>query len=274
MYLLKTVILVLLMALLPNGNVSSQETQRNLFDAEGQKTGYWAIFSPEDFSIMEEGSYVDGKKDGLWKTYFPNGNVSHEITWRNGVARGSVRSYYPDGKLREEGNWQEFCWVGTYRYYHPTGQSAYEFHFNRNGRREGEQRYFYPDGVLKYRGKWDNGAILGQVEVYNATGDLVQLRNYNDSGEFESLTTNNDALKQFIAETTRPQSSPFLGTGHHTIYRMNGQIYQKGYYQNGQFITGEEFIYDDQENLRQIRVYENGRMVRIKSGEELNRAIR
>ena len=55
---------------------------------------------------------------------------------------------------------------------------------------------------------------------------------------------------------------------------MNGQIYQKGYYESGRFINGEEFIYDDQENLRQIRIYENGRVARIKTGDEINRATR
>jgi len=236
----------------------------NQLDANGLRFGYWVFTSPDDSTRLKEGYYVDGKKTGVWRSFFPSGVVSHEITWENDTARGLARFYYPDGTLREEGYWTGSFWTGTYRYFHDTGKAAYEFYYNSNGRREGEQRYFHADGALKFRGEWNNGDITGQLEVFNQEGNLVMLRNYGPDGNFEASVTDQALLEKHAAKIAEDSEIvPFRGTGFHTVYRMNGQVFQKGEFRNGVLINGEEYLYDEQNQLLEVRIFTNGQMVGV-----------
>lgn len=57
----------------------------NYTDANGLRQGHWIItetmqqdnrYSPG--AKVEEGTYKDGKREGVWKSYFPNGNLKTE----------------------------------------------------------------------------------------------------------------------------------------------------------------------------------------------------
>jgi antitoxin component YwqK of YwqJK toxin-antitoxin module len=242
--------------------VNGQTPDSNQVNETGQKTGYWTIIADDGSHTKEEGNYKEGRKDGLWKAYYPDGKLKHEITYTEGIAKGPARFYYKDGSLWEEGNWQEHCWVGDYRLYHPTGNAAYQFHYNSHGKRVGEQRYFYPDGTLKYKGVWDNGAITGQLEVYDDKGQLAQVRNYKD-GSFEKTLSPKDLMPENQTLDSDLNTLPFHGTGHYSQYKKDGVLYRKGYFREGVLYDGEEFVYDNQGELRQIRVFENGKMIKL-----------
>jgi antitoxin component YwqK of YwqJK toxin-antitoxin module len=262
--------MLLVMMLLLWNNIIGQNPPTNQLNTQGLPTGYWIYNDTKTNSKLEEGNYSDGVKEGVWKAWYANGNLKHEITFEKGIAKGAAKFYYNDGSIREVGNWQEYRWVGNYRYYHPGGKPAYEWFYNDQGRRQGEQRYYYTDGTIKYRGSWTNGSITGQVEVYDSSGKLTLLRNYNSEGEFEKLVTDSKAIEEFNRIKDQPRPSPFQGTGNHTAYRSNGQIYQKGYYLNGLLHNGQEYVYDQNDELRQVRVFENGKLLRLISGNELN----
>jgi antitoxin component YwqK of YwqJK toxin-antitoxin module len=80
-----------------------------------------------------EGSYKDGKKDGLWTDYYKNGQKSSEITYKNG--REYIIRTYKDGE--REGLWT--WWYGN-------GQKFYED--------------IYKDGELIESKKWDRDGNL------------------------------------------------------------------------------------------------------------------
>lgn len=239
----------------------------NGFDTDNKKSGPWQLIS-DDGILLEEGSYYKGLKEGIWKGFYPDGTIKHEITFKEGIANGPAKFYFPDGSIWEEGVWREAFWVGEYRLYHPGGQPAYEFNYNSIGKRQGEQRYYYPDGTIKYKGKWEGGSIDGHVEVYDSIGQLQTIRNYED-GVFENSSEMSRGMPEDPASSSDKVISPFHGTGYHTAYKLNGNIYQKGYYREGVLHNGEEYVYDNSGKLRQIRIYDNGKLVKIKSGTEL-----
>ena len=53
-----------------------------------------------------EGSYKDGKKDGLWTDYYENGQKSSELTYKNDKKDGKWTYWYEDGQKK---------WEGTYK---------------------------------------------------------------------------------------------------------------------------------------------------------------
>jgi len=249
----------------------AQETSINQLDEKGNKTGFWQITTAEGL-LLEEGHFNEGRKEGLWKGYYPNGNIKHEITFVGGTANGAARFYFENGQIWEEGVWREAFWVGEYKLYHENGQAAYEFTYNEIGKREGEQHYYYPNGQIMYKGKWNNGAIDGHVEVYDESGNLQQVRNY-DKGNFENSTEARQIRPENQSDNPEKTILPFYGTGYHTAYKLNGKIYQKGYYREGALHNGEEYIYDHNDKLRQIRIYENGKIIKIKSGSQLQEKL-
>ena len=42
----------------------------NKKDTKGKKTGKWLIYQKGTKKVFEEGSFVSGRKEGVWKRYF------------------------------------------------------------------------------------------------------------------------------------------------------------------------------------------------------------
>ena len=67
---------------------------------------YYEKFTDTPFSGhvkgKKKGRIKDGKKDGIWRSYYKNGRLEHQIVWRNG------KTYGMDGKrLGCEKEWAE-----------------------------------------------------------------------------------------------------------------------------------------------------------------------
>lgn len=259
--MMRNLLVILFLWLLQIG--ASAQPATNQKDENGRKTGLWVYTAEDGKTIIEEGYYTNDQKNGLWKAYYPDGKLKHQIHFDNGIAKGKATFYYADGTIWEEGIWNEYCWIGDYRLYYPNGQMAYEWTYNNQGRREGVQKYYYENGAVKYTGKWNNGQITGNVEVYDSTGILVQTRIYKD-GIFESAKKPDSILPQNQESQPERSFSPFHGTGYHTLFLLNGNIDQKGYFREGKLYNGEAYVYDNEGNLRQIRVYENGKLIKVK----------
>ena len=229
--------------------ISHENTNRT--DETGLKQGYWIVKDNE--SVIEEGNYLNDKKNGLWKSYFTNGNLKSEITYEQGVAKGNANHYYKDGTLRESGNWQVDHWEGGYKYYYESGQLSYDWFYNENGKRQGEQRYFHANGKKMYEGNWQDGKTEGVLKVYNESGLLVQEKVYNN-GKFAEIKehTNN----QHTASNIK-----FSGTGFHTVTNLAGQVEEKGFYVKGKLFDGEKRNYDQDGNLVSVINYKNGVVV-------------
>jgi len=67
--------------------------------ADGEKNGEW-IFKTENYS--EEGNYIIGLKDGMWKAYYPNGKLLFKGSFVQDNPDGDHKYYYENGKVKEE----------------------------------------------------------------------------------------------------------------------------------------------------------------------------
>jgi antitoxin component YwqK of YwqJK toxin-antitoxin module len=66
---------------------------------EDECEGEWMVSTGD---VREEGKYIMGLKNGVWKTYYENGKLCHKGAFVQGVPDGRHERYYPDGTLREE----------------------------------------------------------------------------------------------------------------------------------------------------------------------------
>ncbi|WPQ60179.1 hypothetical protein SIO70_17700 [Chitinophaga sancti] len=79
----------------------------NKKDDQKRKQGEWseevAATRGED-GYTWEGSYVDDRKEGLWKKYAPSGAIIAEETFKHNVLNGPARYFYLNGLVSAEGN--------------------------------------------------------------------------------------------------------------------------------------------------------------------------
>lgn len=96
-----------------------------------------------------EGTFVNGKVDGLRKMYFQNGKVRVEKYYKDGIENGIDKEYYEDGSLEQKG---EFA----------------------NGKEEGTWESYYPNGQVKLRSSYKEGEVFDTATRYYSTGKIKE----------------------------------------------------------------------------------------------------
>ncbi|TLX76200.1 toxin-antitoxin system YwqK family antitoxin [Labilibacter sediminis] len=239
-----------------------QEKTINKTDQDGLKQGIWVIYNKQGDKILEKGNFTNNLKDGIWTSFFDNGNINHEITFVKGKAKGLAKFYYENGLLRESGNWQIDHWQGEYQYYFESGQLSYDWNYNEKGKREGEQKYFHANGEKMYEGNWNNGKTVGALKVYNEAGILVQEKLFENGAvaEIKKINTDNVISADYNTNLKKDPRDEFKKTGFHTIFTLSGDINKKGFFVKGNLFNGEEFIYSADGTLQKVLIFENGKL--------------
>lgn len=259
----------------------------NFVDANNLKQGYWIFFGRmkklpgyKDDQKVEEGKFTDSRKVGIWKKYFPNGNLNHQITYENGRPNGDYINYYEDGKLQEEGTWVNNKQIGKFKRFHENGKVSQDFTFNESGKREGVQKYYYENGKIMIEGSWNEGKESGVVKEYYENGELKSEKVYNN-GNFDAAASKTYEPKKpmpVIVEkapenpegTTKPpvvktDEAPnlgmFNGEGKAVLYNKNKQVAKDGIFQKYKLMDGKEYIYTTDGILERIAIYKNGKYV-------------
>jgi len=117
----------------------------NRRDKNNRKQGTWMTFYPNG-KIQGEGTYKDDKKNGYFKDYTENGDLIRVVKYVNDIEQADAleirklqvaNEYYPDGKIKS-----------TTMY--------------RDGVPEGVKRDYSPDGVITRSAEYHNGNLIGE----------------------------------------------------------------------------------------------------------------
>jgi len=264
----------------------------NRVDAKGLKQGFWKIFGANTKNsigylptqLVEQGMYISGRKNGVWKRFFPNGDIRNETTYVNGRIDGKYKEYYRNGQIQEEGNWWNSRNVSEFSRYYPNGNKAQEFVFKQSGKRDGEQRYYYPSGKLMIMAEVNNGK-KALIKEYFESGELKANKVFDpESGELDQINTEVyqpklvEAAKAVEKEPVEPITSPvieaedkpnvpkagvgaFTGNGFKRMYNAAKQLSKVGEFKNYRLMDGKQYFYDDNGLLIRIKQFENGRFI-------------
>ena len=228
----------------------------NVVDAANLKQGYWLSQDKFTKRTLEEGRYVDGKKNGVWNSYFPTGKIKCHITYVAGVPNGPAKLYHDNGNLAEIGTWVADKWVGAYQLYYPSGALAYSWNFDETGKRTGVQKYFYENGKPMYEGEWKGGKNSSNLTIFDDKGAKVGERVYKDSKFSETLIINGSPADSVAAPVKEYRD--FNLTGNSTIVNFNGKVDKSGYFVKGILMNGTSFEYDDKGTLIRKVIYRDG----------------
>jgi antitoxin component YwqK of YwqJK toxin-antitoxin module len=254
---------------------------QNKRNANGERHGKWT-FTGKDYpnknipktQKVEEGNYVNGRKEGTWTKFFSDGGVQLKGTYNNNRPQGSYTRYYPNGKIAEQGDFQANGYKGLLLRYHENGQLAYRANFNNQGQESGKVSYYHPNGKLALSYTVKNGQVQGQVARYNTSGQLQNSFVVGPEGKIGALQKANTpqntpapkpaAVASSIVYPPR-LSNPktkglrFIPNGYNKVYNDNDEIWMDGEFKNGQLYDGKVYDYDQDGILQKVRIYKLGK---------------
>jgi antitoxin component YwqK of YwqJK toxin-antitoxin module len=194
-----------------NKQVYSNKTEESFTYSKGILNGEYKRYN-NNMSIVEQGEFSNGKKNGPWITFSNNGktiytyqqdikegkyekytggiivsegNYSNDLMngewvfrWDNGNLKGRGEYIDSDGSDKGETDISRNGRHGFWVFHHENGQKAQALSY-KYGQLEGEFLSFYTDGNLKEKKYFSNGLLEGEYKIYNKNGQLVLLKFYS-----------------------------------------------------------------------------------------------
>ena len=105
--------------------------------------------------ILEDG------RDGPYKSYYENGQLKEERTYKDGKQDGSFKTYYDNGQLEIEGTYKDGNQNGPVKLYHENGQLGGEGTLI-DGKEDGLFKWYYENGQLKEERTYKDGELIEQ----------------------------------------------------------------------------------------------------------------
>jgi antitoxin component YwqK of YwqJK toxin-antitoxin module len=104
--------------------------------------------------------YENGKRQGLYKKWFPNGTLSFEASYDNGLQHGIAKSWWKNGELRSISNYNTGIVNGVQKQWYKSGNIFKEMTIV-NGKEEGLQKAWRENGKIYNNYEAKNGRIFG-----------------------------------------------------------------------------------------------------------------
>ena len=99
--------------------------------------------------IEYEGEFKNGKPEGAWTTFFPDGRPRWKGLKKNGLNHGPYKMWYPDGRKKMEGTFF-------------------------NGEKQGRSIAWHPNGVKLLEQWHEQGVPTGVWKRWDSTGSLTE----------------------------------------------------------------------------------------------------
>jgi antitoxin component YwqK of YwqJK toxin-antitoxin module len=134
----------------------------------------------------DDGLIYNSNNDKLFTgTVLDTADVIIKFQVVNGRKNGVFTTYYLDGQIEKSGYVVNNENIGDWKYYYPEGQLESEGSFESNVP-EGKWISYYPNGNKKCEGIYKNGKQQGIWIYYNKTGKIIYNVIFQD-GEFIDL---------------------------------------------------------------------------------------
>lgn len=258
-----------------------QDDKTNQTDSQGRKQGKWVYYGKDrpDSGVptsgkVEEGKYVDDRKEGIWVKYHNDG-ITPKLkgTYVNNRPMGAFTTYWANGKIKEKGVFEKGMYHDTLSRYYENGQLKYQAFHNTTGKEDGKVTYFYANGQPEYVYYSSNGVLTGKAVEYYENGDIKKVTYYDESGkptktEFKDpvnpmVTVTNPSTTPVkkapaIQGTPKTQGVKWQPNGYNKVYNDDNEIWQDGYFKNGALWDGKVYEYDRDGILLKVSVYKQG----------------
>ncbi|MES2514585.1 MAG: hypothetical protein V4580_10595 [Bacteroidota bacterium] len=156
--------------------------------SKAQSMRGYKIYEHDTINILDK----DSLKQGVWKEFWPNGDLKSEVSYKNNKKQGLEINWFDDPDCVElEAYYKDGLLEGpSISYTKKCKKSVFETF--KNGLKEGLELEYYPNGHIKAEGKYKKGNLDGYYKVYDKNGNF----------SFESRSSDNETnLAPNIADT-------------------------------------------------------------------------
>ena len=150
--------------------------------------------------LMVEVCYKEGKLEGDYKTYYPNGKSLTIGQYEDNLKKGKWIDYYENGNIKTEGNYKNGKIEGTVIYYYENGNIEQERTYKNNIL--DNRKSYYLNGQLKESQIYSNQEKNGEYKEYYENG---QLKLEENKKGFKSFDENGKLLKETSYEDEKPK---------------------------------------------------------------------
>jgi antitoxin component YwqK of YwqJK toxin-antitoxin module len=252
--------------------------QTNETNVQGEKTGMWVVYGKDNSSnghcgdcMVEEGEYVNGRKEGYWIKYFPDGVTPRlKANYKDGRPKGDYEKFHNNGVMSEKGTYTEKRQTGDFIVQNDQGIVTQKKTFNANGREDGLSQYFYDDGSIQMEMTKKDGTIQGKAVTYWENGDVKKEITYDASGKpGEPLfkdPVNPLTPQAVVAGTGGPSGTSgtikdgkkYNRDGYNKLYNTDEELWMDGEFKTGKLWTGKLYKYDSDGILLKIEIWKKG----------------
>lgn len=205
----------------PYGFKKAQTFYNAKENIEGIKTGYYP-----NGKVSEKETYTDGDLNGLVHTFFMNGKLQRELSYKAGEKDGFYTEWYAHGAKEEEGWFVDGELEGLWKNYGKDGKLVSSTNYL-NGEFHGALTRYHPNGQTSQESFYKNG-LIEKIIQYDTLGSVIhEVQFKNGNGKFTELDINKKLA----------QEGEFLYGylhGKNNIYYPNGKIRITQYFKNGE----------------------------------------
>jgi antitoxin component YwqK of YwqJK toxin-antitoxin module len=134
--------------------------------------------------IWAEGSIEASKPYGLWRMYYPSGNLMAILRFENGLLKGNCSFFFdnPDKTEKAIVEYDNNTIKGTYTELYKNGKKKCEIE-TKNGVPHGDAKFYFENGVEKIKGEFSDSLMNGKWIFYNELGKEILKKKYKEGVE-------------------------------------------------------------------------------------------
>jgi antitoxin component YwqK of YwqJK toxin-antitoxin module len=131
--------------------------------------------------VSAEGEYVGGKKHGVWRWWYSDGQLQSEVTFVHGLREGHETGWHENGNKSAEGDNRGGHREGPWDFWYASGAFQQRYLY-RQGKQHGEYVWNLENGSPRARGQFCDGRRVGHWTWHGEPQHEKMTRGHDDLG--------------------------------------------------------------------------------------------
>ena len=175
---MKRIVFILVALLIGVTSISAQDFNRT--DSKGRRQGVWRDYYPNG-QLRYEGQFKNDKCKGIFRYYDEQGNLKAVNEFDKSGDRAFNETYAPNGRVVATGFYLNQKKDGEWKYFDANSGQLRLVEDNKAGKVHGWSRLYNPNnGVLAEETQYVEGQPEGQCKKYSDTGVLIMECQYHN----------------------------------------------------------------------------------------------
>jgi len=153
-----------------DGKVRVEREIARYSDDRRAADGMYREYFPKG-QLFVEGTYRDGAQHGEWTYWHENGTKSRTVTYKNGKPDGSWEVYHADGTLSAKRSYKEGKRDGNWALYDESGKQLLGEEQYTDGKADGVWKAWFPSGQLQKQIGFKMGMRDGEALEWDEEGN-------------------------------------------------------------------------------------------------------